>query len=68
LQFLLFRKPDLLENTAWLSLVKAMKKREKIKDPYKAARNYLPPNSAINCPFDRLGEDEPEEKLIKFFM
>jgi hypothetical protein len=39
---------------AWINLVKAMKKRKTIKDPYKAARKYLPSNSDINCPFDKL--------------
>jgi hypothetical protein len=57
----------LLENTAWLSLVNAMKKRETVFDSYEAARKYLPPNSAINCPFDKpdKDEDEPEKKRSK---
>jgi hypothetical protein len=66
LQFSLFRKPDLLENTAWLSLVKTMKKRRTVEDPYEAAQKYLPPNSSINCPFETSDEDGPEEKRRKF--
>jgi hypothetical protein len=31
-----------------------MKKREKIKNPYETAQKYLPPNSSINCPFEKL--------------
>jgi hypothetical protein len=50
---LIFSNPDSLENTAWLSLVKAMKQRKEIKNPYEAARKYLPPNSSINCPFEK---------------
>jgi hypothetical protein len=49
-----------------LSLVKAIKKRDKTKDPYEAARKYLPSNSSINCPFDESEEDEPQKKRIKF--
>jgi hypothetical protein len=63
-----FRKPDSLENTAWLNLVKVMKKSETIKDSYEAARQYLPPNSSINCPFDLSDEeekDEPDKKRHK---
>jgi hypothetical protein len=56
----IFSNPDSLENTAWLSLIKAMKKRDTVKDAYEAARKYLPPNSSINCPFDRLNEDKDE--------
>jgi hypothetical protein len=37
---------------AWLSLIKAMKKRKTVEDPYEAAKKYLPPNSSINCPFE----------------
>jgi hypothetical protein len=48
----MFRKPESLEEIAWLSLVKAMKKRDTIEDPYEAARKYLPPNSDINCVFE----------------
>jgi hypothetical protein len=50
---------------AWLSLVKAMKKRETVDDPYEAARKYLPPNSSIQCPFDDADKDEPENKRRK---
>jgi hypothetical protein len=46
-------------------LVKAMKKRETIKDPYEAARKCLPPNSAINSPFDNTDKDEPKNKRRK---
>jgi hypothetical protein len=37
---------------AWLRLIKAMKKRDGIKDPYEAAKRFLPPSSDINCQFD----------------
>jgi hypothetical protein len=50
---------------AWLSLVKVMKKRETVKDPYEVARKYLPSSSSINCPFDRPDSDKPEEKRSK---
>jgi hypothetical protein len=42
-----------------------MKKRDAIKDPYEAARKYLPPNSSINCPFDRVEDGKPEKKRRK---
>jgi hypothetical protein len=61
----IFRNADSLENTAWLGLVKAMKKRDAIKDPYEAARKYLPPNSSIRCPFDRVEDGKPEKKRRK---
>jgi hypothetical protein len=57
-----FSKPDLLQNMAWFTLVKAMKKREDLKDPYEAARRYLPYNSMIRCPFVK---PDPNEKRIK---
>jgi hypothetical protein len=50
---------------AWLSLIKAMKKYDTIKDPYKAARKYLPSSSTINCPFDGSDKDEPKKKRKK---
>jgi hypothetical protein len=53
-----FRNPELLENVAWLSLVKEMKKLKTVKDPYEVARKYLPCNSAINCPFERSDKDD----------
>jgi hypothetical protein len=49
----------------WFNLVKSMKKRKKFKDPYKAARKYLPPNSTINCPFERPDEKKPKKKRKK---
>jgi hypothetical protein len=50
---------------SWLNLVKVMKKSDEVKDPYEAARKYLPPNSDINCLFDGSDEDEPENKRSK---
>jgi hypothetical protein len=50
--FSVFGTPDSLENTAWLSLVKNMKKHETVEHPYETARKYLPFDSTINCPFD----------------
>jgi hypothetical protein len=51
---------------AWISLVKATRKRKTIKDPYEVARKYLPPNSTINCPFDRVEENEPKKKRSRW--
>jgi hypothetical protein len=50
---------------SWFSFIKAMKKDEIVDDPYETARKYLPPNSSINCPFDRLDECEPKKKRSK---
>jgi hypothetical protein len=63
--FSAFRKPESLENTTWFSLVKAMKTRDGVKDPYEVARKYLPPNSVINCPFGDADKNEPEKKRSK---
>jgi hypothetical protein len=60
-----FRNPELLENITWLSLVKTMKTRKTVKDPYEAARKYLPPNSTINCPFDKADEEESKKKRTR---
>jgi hypothetical protein len=42
-----------------------MKKREEIKDPYEAARKYLPSSSSISCPFENVDVDEPKKKRRK---
>jgi hypothetical protein len=42
-----------------------MKKNEQIKNPYEAARKYLPPNSSICCSFDGTDQAEPEKKRSK---
>jgi hypothetical protein len=47
---------------AWFVLIKKMKKRKDLKDPYEAARRYLPYNSLIRCPFV---VPDPNEKRIK---
>jgi hypothetical protein len=68
LNFYYFSKPDRLQNIAWLVLVKFMKKHKTLKDPYEAARRYLPYNSAIRCPFVKPEKDEksgPPEKCLK---
>jgi hypothetical protein len=61
--------PDFLQNKAWFSLVKSMKKRETVKGAYESARYYLPYNSFIRCPFVKPEKDEkwePPKKRIKF--
>jgi hypothetical protein len=45
-----------------------MKRIAKLKDPYEAARRYLPYNSDIRCPFVEPEKDEktgPPEKYVK---
>jgi hypothetical protein len=53
---------------AWMALIKVMKKRKTLKDPYEAARRYLPYNSQIRCPFVKPDPNEkamPKQKHIK---
>jgi hypothetical protein len=53
---------------AWITLVKLMKKIDTVKDPYEAARRYLPYNSDIRCPFvvpDPNEKKGPPVKRIK---
>jgi hypothetical protein len=53
--------PDLLQNIAWITLVKSMKKRDMMKGAYESARYFLPYNSFIRCPFVKPEKDEKLE-------
>jgi hypothetical protein len=53
---------------AWKVLIDYMKRIDRPKDAYEAARKYLPYNSKICCPFVKPEPDEktgPREKRVK---